>query len=97
MARKTVTIIKRQGHREKYDEHKVYGSVYAACLAAGESEATAEKISATVAKKISHSITDWKVTNSDQIFRQVIVELRHRAPRAVGLYELLGDLNKQGG
>ncbi|KRT67386.1 MAG: gwa2 protein [candidate division WWE3 bacterium CSP1-7] len=93
MARKTVTIIKRQGHREKYDEHKVYGSVYAACLAAGESEATAEKISATVAKKLSHSITDWKVTNSDQIFRQVIVELGKLSPKAVFLYEMHRDLS----
>ncbi|HLD96570.1 MAG TPA: ATP cone domain-containing protein [Patescibacteria group bacterium] len=93
MARKTVTIIKRQGHRESYDERKVYGSVYAACLAAGEPEAAAERIAAAVAKKISHSITDWKVTNSNQVFREVIIELGKLSPKAVFLYEMHRDLS----
>jgi len=93
MARKTVTIIKRRGHRENYDERKVYGSVYAACLAAGESETSAEKISSAVAKQVTRSIAEWKVTKSDQIFRQVIVELGKLSPKAVFLYETHRDLS----
>lgn len=87
------TIIKRRGHRESYDERKVYASVYAACLAAGEPETSAEKISSAVARQLSRSMAEWKVANSDQIFRQVIVDLGKLSPKAVFLYENHRDLS----
>uniref|UniRef100_A0A832E0J9 ATP-cone domain-containing protein n=1 Tax=candidate division WWE3 bacterium TaxID=2053526 RepID=A0A832E0J9_UNCKA len=93
MARKTATIVKRQGHRENYDERKVYASVYAACLAAGEPETSAEKVSTAVAKRITRLMLGWKVAKSDQIFRQVIVELGKLSPKAVFLYENHRDLS----
>ena len=93
MARKTVTIIKRRGHRENYDERKVYASVYVACLAAGEPETSAEKISSAVAKQITRYVAEWKVIKSDQIFRLAIVELGKRSPKTVFLYENHRDLS----
>ncbi|MEX0587327.1 MAG: ATP cone domain-containing protein [Patescibacteria group bacterium] len=87
------TIIKRKGHREKYDERKVYASVYAACLAAQEPEEKAEKIAAAVVKKITRFATDFKVVPSDRIFREVIVELGKLSPDAVFLYETHRDLS----
>lgn len=68
-------LIKRRGHREQYDERKVYASVYAACLAAQEPEEVAEDIAQRTAKQITRWITGRKTTTSDDIFRQVIVEL----------------------
>jgi len=86
MASKMV-IVKRRGHREPYDERKVYGSVYAACLAARESE-----ISAAVAKEITLFVKEWRVVTSDQIFREVILKLGRHSHKAVFLYENHRDL-----
>jgi len=91
MASKMV-IVKRRGHREPYDERKVYGSVYAACLAARESELSAEKISAAVAKEITLFVKEWRVVTSDQIFREVILKLGRHSHKAVFLYENHRDL-----
>jgi len=96
MARKkqaTTIIVKRRGHRERYDERKVYASVYAACLAAGESESGAEKISAAVSRQVTRAAEEWKTVKSDQIFRLAIVELGKRSPQAVFLYENHRDLS----
>lgn len=92
--RKSSTIIvKRRGHRERYDERKVYASVYSACLAAGEPEGSAEKISAAVAREVTRAAAEWKTVRSDQIFRLAIVELGQRSPKAVFLYENHRDLS----
>lgn len=91
--KKTITIVKRQGHREPYDERKIYASVYAACLVAGDSETSAEKTSSAVAKKVTKFASEWRVVKSDQIFRQVIVELGKLSPKAVFLYEVHRDLS----
>lgn len=48
-------VIKRKGHREEYDQKKVYGSVYFAVMNCHESEKTAEQ----VAEKVSQTITAW--------------------------------------
>lgn len=93
MSKKTITIVKRQGHRETYEERKVYASVYAACLAAGEPESAAERISSAVSRNVTRTVAEWKVIKSDQIFRQVIVELGKISPKAVFLYENHRDLS----
>lgn len=87
------TIIKRRGRREEYDERKVYASVYAACLAAGEEEKAAEKAAAAASRKITRFTADFKVVSSDQIFRQVILELGKHSHKAVFLYENHRDLS----
>ncbi|MBL8158975.1 hypothetical protein JNJ66_00800 [Candidatus Saccharibacteria bacterium] len=48
MTRATVIVKRLPGHREPYDERKLYASIYASCLAVrapvGSAEITAERI-----------------------------------------------------
>ncbi len=46
-------VIKRKGHSEKYDERKVYASVYAAALNCEHKEELAEKLAKNVMKKVN--------------------------------------------
>ena len=48
-------LVKRQGHQEKYDERKVYASVYAAALNSHMDEMDSEKL----AEQVSSLVTDW--------------------------------------
>lgn len=47
-------IVKRKGHAEKYDQRKLYASIYAACQSVrvhgGESELVAERVCQDVEK-----------------------------------------------
>ncbi len=49
-------IIKRRGHKEHYDEKKVYASVYAASINAEHSEKKSEKLALDVMHKIGRWI-----------------------------------------
>lgn len=81
-------IIKRRGHTEEYDPQKLYASVYAACLSAGESEEKAE----SVAEAVTGQVTPWareqqEEVSSGAIARQAIVFLSRYSPKAAFLYE----------
>ena len=44
-------IVKRRGHVEEFDERKVYGSCYAACLSSHVPHIEAEKVCEKVSKE----------------------------------------------
>ena len=73
------TIVKRHGHRERFDERKVYGSVYAACASAHYRERQCENLAADVSKKIK-TFLRGKATISSNVLRKNLnydlVELR---------------------
>ncbi len=48
-------IVKRHGHTEAFDEHKVYASVYAACLSVREPSGSAE----LVADRVTDDVKKW--------------------------------------
>ena len=48
-------IVKRAGHSEPYDERKLYASIYSACQAVRETQATSELIADRVCKEMN----DW--------------------------------------
>ncbi len=47
-------IVKRKGHKESYDERKVYASVFAACMSLRMSDEEAELI----ANMVAHDVTE---------------------------------------
>lgn len=80
-------IVKRAGHTEKYDERKVYASVYAACLAVREPAPTAE----ISAEKICQQVAAWldnkhEVTSAD-IKREVYKHFHVLQPDAAWIYQ----------
>ena len=48
-------IVKRKGHKEPYDQKKVYAAVFAACQSVREPAGSAE----LVAEKVMKQVTDW--------------------------------------
>lgn len=64
-------IIKRRGHKQEYDERKVYASVYAACLNAHLHDQKAEEVASKVSKEISEWVKEQGEVSSNQIFVKV--------------------------
>ena len=71
-------IIKRRGNQEKYDERKVYASIYAAALNCHYSEQKSEKIAKDITKKINSWIKTRKEITSEEIRDQIIKNLKDR-------------------
>lgn len=89
----TLQIVKRRGHTELYDERKVYGSCFFACRNAHLSEKESEEI----CNKVCTSITKWvnkqKIVSSNDIFKELIKELKNHNEDAAFLYETHRDIS----
>ncbi len=91
--KKLFMIVKRKGHKEVYDEKKVYGSCYFACRNAHLNEKESESISENVSKSITKWISKQKIVSSDDIFRALIEELKKYNEDASFLYETHRDIS----
>ena len=69
-------IVKRRGRREKFDEKKLYASIYSACMSVYHDEIKCEKLSEKITNKIKFWIKAKKIVNSSQIREKVVAELR---------------------
>lgn len=86
-------IVKRKGHKEKFDERKVYASVYAACLNAHDSHEQAESTANLVAREIGKWTEDKDEVSSNQIFVKVGEELEHLNKDAAFMYSTHRDIS----
>lgn len=92
---KMAVIVKRKGHKEKFDEKKVYGSVYAACTSAHYDEAECEKTAEEVTKKIKKIVKNKKEVLSSDIRKKIESELRKKDEELAFFYEQhLPDLKR---
>ncbi len=88
-------IIKRRGHKEKFDEKKVYGSVYSACSSAHYSEEECEKTSQEMTKKIKAFLKNKKQIQTEEIGKKIETELKNKDEELAFFYEQhLPDLKK---
>jgi transcriptional regulator NrdR family protein len=85
-------VIKRKGHKEKFDERKVYASVYSACKLCELSEKESEKTAADVTKQIKSLFNRNKIKDSKDISANVTKLLRKRNADAAFMYESHLDL-----
>ncbi len=86
-------IVKRKGHKEKFDERKIYGSCYEATLSCcnfnkKQTEKICEKVTACVKKWIKTK----KTVTSNDIFKQVVKELKKHSKEASFMYETHRDI-----
>ena len=95
MARKKteVHIVKRRGHTEKYDEKKVYGSCYYACMSANVEEKDAEKIAKDCMKKVSTWMKGKKQVTAHQIYKVTSTAIRKHDKNAAFMYETHMDVS----
>ena len=86
-------IVKRGKHCEKYDEKKVYGSVYAACYVVLRREKECEKTAKRIAQNVTVSVRKKKSINSSAIARMAAKELKKHNVHAAFMYETHRDIS----
>ncbi len=82
-----LAIIKRRGHKEEFDEKKVYGSVYAACASAHYNETQCEKTAEKVTNTIKKFIKGKKQIQSEELRRKIESELKKKDKELAFFYE----------
>jgi len=92
-AMKIKCIVKRAGVCEKYDERKVYGSIYGACYVVERSEKDCEKIANIVSKKVTKNVRNKIEVDSQKIKSIVIKELKKKDKNAAFMYETHRDIS----
>ncbi len=86
-------IVKRKGHKQKFDERKLYASVYAACLSANIDKEEAAVTANLVIKEVKKWLEGKEEMTSDQIFRKVGEELKHLNKDAAFMYTTHRDIS----
>ncbi len=86
-------IVKRRGHKEQFDERKVYASVYAACLASHTSQEEAEATANLVSREVKRWLDKRQDITSDQIFKKAGEELKHLNKDAAFMYKTHRDIS----
>jgi transcriptional regulator NrdR family protein len=86
-------IIKRKGHKQEFDERKVYASVYAACLAAHVQPEEAENIANSVTREIKEWIKEKEAVASDNLSKQITSELKRLNDEAAFMYKNHRDIS----
>ncbi len=79
-------IVKRRGHKQEFDERKLYASIYAACLSANVEKEEAAAVSNLVVKEVKEWLEEKEEMTSDQIFKKVGEELGHLNKDAAFMY-----------
>ena len=86
-------VVKRKGHREKFDERKLYASVYAACISVRSSDEQAENLASIVAHEIKQHYDGQEEVSSVSL-RRAAAEILHRFhPEAAYIYETHKDIS----
>ena len=80
-------VVKRRGHKEMFDEKKVYGSVYAACASAHCDEMQCEKIAGEITKKVKKLVKNKKEISSTEIRKKIESELKKKDEELAFFYE----------
>lgn len=88
-------VVKRKGHKERFDEKKTYGSVYAACASAQYSREKCERISEKITKKVKKFTKGKKEVTATKIHDKILYELKKIAKELKFFYEHhIPDLKK---
>jgi transcriptional regulator NrdR family protein len=85
-------VVKRRGRKEKFDEKKIYGSVYAACHVAHMGERNCESVAAFVTKKVKTELKKKKTVTSKEIAKRVAENLKRKSKDAAFLYKTHRDV-----
>ncbi len=85
-------VVKRRGKREKFDERKVYASIYSACIDCDLGEKDSEKIAEKLVLGLKKSMKGKHEINSTEIFGFVLQKLAHEYEPAAFMYQTHRDL-----
>ncbi len=85
-------IIKRHGKKVRFDERKLYASIYAAALTAEYGEKRSEKFASSVVKTLKKKVKNKTVT-SDFLRKHAIEILNKKDKEVAFLYKTHLDLS----
>ncbi|HLD12406.1 MAG TPA: ATP cone domain-containing protein [Candidatus Nanoarchaeia archaeon] len=85
-------LIKRKGHHERFDERKLYASIYAAAMANHRHKKTAEELADIATKKIKKWVDSKKHISSEELFKETIKILKTIDKEVAFLYETHRDI-----
>ena len=88
-----IDVVKRKGHKEKFDERKLYGSVYAACIVVHMNEKLCESVANFVSKKVKAELRSKKTINSQMISKMAVKHLKRKSKDAAFIYETHRDIS----
>ena len=86
-------MVKRRGHLERFDERKLYASVFAACLSAQIPERDSEKISDSVCREVVRRISKKEEVSAHQIYKEAVESLRKKDKNAAFMYDSHMDIS----
>ena len=86
-------MVKRQGHLERFDERKLYASIFAACLSAQIPEKESEKISDAVSKEVIKGLSKKDSVTAHHIYMHVVKSLKKKDKNAAFMYDSHMDVS----
>jgi len=86
-------IVKRKGHKERFDEKKLYGSVYGACLVADMHENKCEQVAQYVTNVIKKKLKRKKVISSEEMAKITEATLKKKNKEAAFMYKTHRDIS----
>lgn len=86
-------IVKRRGHKEDFDEKKVYASIYMGCRMTGIGEQRAEEIAKATMEAVENKFAMCREIDSQEIFDFVCKEMERHDKDAAYMYKTHRDLS----
>lgn len=86
-------IIKRRGHKEPFDERKLYASIYSACLTTHHRKEDAERMSEAVTKSIKEWLVGKNEVDSGTLFAEAAHELEKLSKDAAFMFVTHRDIS----
>lgn len=86
-------IVKRKGHKEKFDEKKVYGSVFWACKTAHMETEECELVAGKVLTSLKKELKNKPEIDSTKIFEFVGKELEKHNKDSAFMYTTHRDIS----
>lgn len=80
-------IVKRRGKKEKFNEDKIYKSVYSACIDCDLNEEDSEKIARTMVEEVKNFLKERESVNSTEIFGFIIQKLAREHEAVAFMFE----------
>lgn len=86
-------IVKRKGHKERFDERKVYASVFAACMTLRMSDEEGEMIAHMVSHEVSDEFKTVHEVSSHSIHNFVVKSLKKYNSDVAYIYDTHRDIS----
>ncbi len=86
-------IVKRKGHKERFDERKIYASVFAACMTLRMSDEEAELIAQMVTHDVGEEYKDVHEVSVHSIHKFVAECLQKYNPDVAYMYKTHRDIS----